>query len=235
MRVMKARDQDPQSTLDSFGEIVARDPFFLIGKESPNFQFVELTALRFASVAEVPTPWMCLQHDLRLAGVDPERVERIADRTMEQNYAALRADEIDVMQGFEPYVSMAERDGAGVPLYAASTRGPTVYTAFIATGESIARNRDAYAAMLRAVAAMLDWIATHPAEELADAVAPYFPLVPIEILRASLARYREARLWARTPAMSHAGFERLAQSLRSGGFISRMPRYDACVERSLEA
>ena len=22
-------------------------------------------------VAEVPTPWMCLQHDLRLAGVDP--------------------------------------------------------------------------------------------------------------------------------------------------------------------
>jgi NitT/TauT family transport system substrate-binding protein len=37
------------------------------------------------------------------------------------------------MQAFEPLVSMAEMDHADKLLYAASSRGPTVYTAFIAT------------------------------------------------------------------------------------------------------
>src|SRR5262249_31979856 len=32
MRVMKARDQDPESPLVCFGEVVARDPFFLVGR-----------------------------------------------------------------------------------------------------------------------------------------------------------------------------------------------------------
>src|SRR5687768_5072886 len=50
MRVMMAHDRDPKSPLVSFGEVVARDPFFLIGKRKP-FKLTDLTQLRFASVA----------------------------------------------------------------------------------------------------------------------------------------------------------------------------------------
>src|SRR5690349_22411792 len=32
MRVMKAHDQDPGSPLVCFGEVVARDPFYLVGR-----------------------------------------------------------------------------------------------------------------------------------------------------------------------------------------------------------
>jgi len=33
--------------------------------------------------------------------------------------------------------------------------------------------------------------------------------------------------------MSREGFARLAESLVSGGFLRRMPSYEACVERDL--
>jgi NitT/TauT family transport system substrate-binding protein len=75
MRVMKARDSDPNSTLVCFCEVAARDPFFLVGRGDPStFRLTDLTRLRFATVSEVPTPWPCLQQDLRDAGVDLDRL-----------------------------------------------------------------------------------------------------------------------------------------------------------------
>ena len=123
----------------------------------------------------MPTPWLCLQHDLREQGVDPAQIDRVADRTMADNLEALRRGELDVAQMFEPYVSMAVRTGAGEVLYAASSRGPTVYTTFLASRDSIRRNRAAFDAMVRATRRTLAWVAEHSAEELADAVAPYYP------------------------------------------------------------
>ena len=78
LRVLKARDQDPNSPLVSFCEVVARDPFFLVGRSNRPFRLTDLPRLRFATVSEVPTPWLCLQHELRLNGIDPDRLDRVA-------------------------------------------------------------------------------------------------------------------------------------------------------------
>ena len=107
----------------------------------------------------------------------------MADRTMADNLEALRRGELDVVQMFEPYVSMALQAGAGEVLYAASARGPTVYTTFLASRDSIRRNRAAFDAMVRATRRTLAWVAEHGGEELADAVAPYYPDVPRETSR----------------------------------------------------
>jgi NitT/TauT family transport system substrate-binding protein len=234
MRVMKAHDQDKDSPLVSFCEVVSHDPFFLIGKRGTGaFRLADLARMRFASVAEVPTPWMCLQQDLRDLGLDPDKVPRFSDRAMARNYHALAAGDIDVMQAFEPFVSMAEQDGVGDILYAAGTRGPTAYTAFIVTRDACAKYRDEFAAMTRATAKMLAWLYANPADQLAKAVTTFFPDVPLDILSHSLGRYRDAGLWSRETRMIPQGFERLARSLHSGEFISRMPGYDECVELTL--
>jgi NitT/TauT family transport system substrate-binding protein len=231
MRVMKAHDQDARSPLVNFCEVVDHDPFFLIGERgAAPFGLAGLADKRFASVAEVPTPWLCLQQDLRDHGVDPGKVARIADQTMARNYDALKSGDLDVMQAFEPFVSVAERDGAGQILYAASERGPTAYTAFIATRNACAEHRGEFAAMAHATARMLGWLHDNPVEQLAVAVSPFFPDVPNDMLVSSLRRYRDAGLWSRETRMNPEGFARLAQSLHSGGFIGRMPGYDECVE-----
>ena len=152
---------------------------------------------------------------------------------MADNVAALRSGKLDVVQMFEPYVSMALAEGAGDILYAASTRGPTVYTTFIATRSGIERHRAAFFGMIRATQHMQNWLAEHSAEELAEATAPFFPDVAHDLLVSSLRRYRDAGIWARTTEVSRPGFTRLAESLLSGGYISRMPSYEECVDLSL--
>src|SRR5215470_15392789 len=118
MRAMKAHDNDPNSPLVCFCEVVARDPFYLVGRpQRSKFQLSDLPSLRFAAVSEVPTPWMCLQHDLRLHGIDPARVVRAHDQPMSDNFEALRTGQLDVIQVFEPYVSMAIRERIGEALF----------------------------------------------------------------------------------------------------------------------
>jgi NitT/TauT family transport system substrate-binding protein len=233
MRVIKARDQSADSPLVCFCEVVARDPFFLVGRGDPSaFRLTDLPELRFAAVSEVPTPWLCLQQDLRDAGVDRDRLERLTNRTMADNLEALRKGDLDVAQLFEPYVSMALVSGTGRILYAASTRGPTVYTTFLATRDSIARNRTAFAAMVRAVRRMQAWLQEHSVDELAATVEPFYPGLAGDLLRSSLRRYHQAGVWATRPEVSREGFARLAASLFSGGFVSRVYSYDDCVDQS---
>ncbi|HLK83494.1 MAG TPA: ABC transporter substrate-binding protein [Xanthobacteraceae bacterium] len=234
MRVMKARDIEKSAPLVCFCEVVARDPFFLVGRGDPGkFRLADLARLKLATVSEVPTPWLCLQQDLRQEGIDPDWIERVANRTMAENLVALGHGDIDVAQMFEPYVSMALKSGSDNILYAASARGPTVYTTFLATREGIEHNRAAFAGMVRAVRRMHAWLGEHGGEELAAIVAPFYPDVASDVLRNSLRRYHEAGVWARSPEVSREGFARLAASLLSGGFVSRIHAYEDCVDQSL--
>ena len=229
MRVMKSRDEPNGPDLVCFCEVVRRDPFYLVGRpDRANFALSDLATLRLASVSEVPTPWLCLQHDLRDIGIDPARINRIADQSMAVNLAALERGEIDVAQMFEPFAAQAVRGGLKI-LHAASARGDTSYTTFLATRASASKNRTAFAAMTRAVGHTQAWLGQHKMSELAAAVAPYFEHVPQDVLADAFTRYKAANLWAATTPVSRAGFERLAQSLMSGGFISHMPAYADCV------
>src|SRR5208283_4368753 len=62
MRVMESYKLVPGCDLVSFAEVVTRDPFLLVGRAPrPDFRLADLLGLRVATVAEVPTPWLCLQ------------------------------------------------------------------------------------------------------------------------------------------------------------------------------
>jgi NitT/TauT family transport system substrate-binding protein len=230
MRVMRAREEPHGFPLVCFCEVVRKDPFYLVGKRTTTeFELKDLTELRFASVSEVPTPWLCLQHDLRQEGIDLSRLDRIADRTMRQNLQALDRGEIDVAQMFEPYASIALRRGIGEILHAASGRGLTSYTTLLATRASVDRLRHEFAAMSRAIGRTQSWLVDHSAADLAAVVANYFIDVAREDLVSAFNRYMDAGLWSVDTAVTKQGFERLAASLRTGGFISRPPSYEDCV------
>jgi NitT/TauT family transport system substrate-binding protein len=230
MRVMKSRNEPGSLQLVAFCEVVRRDPFYLVARPGlGDFTLRDLPKLRFASVSEVPTPWLCLQHDLRELGLDPDRLDRVADRTMGENLAALAAGTLDVAQMFEPFAARAEREGVGRVVHAASARGETSYTTFLATRDGLRRHAEAFRAMVRAIARTQSWLVRAGAEPLAAAVAPYYPDVAPVDLTMALRRYHAAGLWATDTTVSPAGFDRLAQSLRSGGFIARIPDYADCV------
>lgn len=226
MRVLKDHDS-PGATLVCFGEVVGRDPFYLIGRKTiPGLK--DLAAMRLGVVSEVPTPWYCLRADLEDAGVDTTALRTMKNLTMPQQLEALASGKLDAAQLYEPYASRALADGNAI-LYAASSRGPTCYTTFITSRDSASKHREAFAALTRATQTMLDWVAKEGPAELARVTASFFPDVPQELLRAAFERYHRAGLWSRTTAVSKAGFDRLAYSMHDGGFIKHRATYAQCV------
>lgn len=231
MRLLRTHDQDPASEIVAFCEAIGRDPFFLIGRvANPTYRPRDLLGQRVAVVSEVPTPWICLQHDLRLAGVDPSQVQIEPMRTMAQNAARLRAGDVDVIQVFQPYARQLLDDNAGHCWYAAASRGLATYTTLNTTRAFIERHPDIVLRMTRAMARTLRWIATHDGAALARTVAHWFPDLPEATLAACCSEYKTLRLWNETPVMQRTGFDWLRDAMHASGDIKRRVPFDECVD-----
>jgi NitT/TauT family transport system substrate-binding protein len=233
IRIMKAHEQDAGSPLTAFAEVVCRDPFSLVGATpNPGFTLADLLGKRFASVSEVPTPWLCLGGDLHDAGIDPARLERVIGRTMQENVAGLASGGIDVAQLFEPFVEQAIGAGGQV-WYRASDRGRTSYTVFTTLRERLERDPEPFQRMVRAMLRTQRWLAGQSAAGLAAAVAGFFPDLDPGVLERSLERYKGQGVWAEDPRLSQEGFERLQRALLGCGFISRAVPFAECVDLRL--
>ncbi|TDG31234.1 ABC transporter substrate-binding protein [Paracraurococcus ruber] len=235
MRILLAHEADPASPLRNFGAVVMRDPFFLVGRGArPGFRLSELAGLRLGTVAEVPTPWWTLQHDIRLAGLDPATVSRVTDRSMAENAAAVLGGRLDVAQLFEPFVTQLEDQGGAI-WHAAAGRGPTGYTTFTTTTERLQARRAEFKAMLRGLARTLAWVAESPAEALADCIAGHFPDLPPPVLVRCLARYKAVGLWTADPFYPEDAFTRLETAMFTAGAITRKPGFAATADNAIVA
>jgi len=234
LRVMTLYDTEPGADLVCFCDVVARDPFFVIGAQPrPDFKLADLAGLRFATVSEVPTPWVCLQDDLRRAGLDPTRLRRITDKTMEENEATLRAGTVDAIQVFQPYAERLIAAGAGHVWYAAASRGRTAYTTLVTRRAVLAKRADELLKMTRALHHTLGWFSRTPAVEITKVLKDYFPDVPPEIFAACIDRYRALELWASDPVVRREGYDRLHAAMRSAGVLSKDIPFEVCVDTKL--
>ena len=233
IRIMKAHEKDAASPITAFAEVVCRDPFSLVGATpNPGFTLADLLGKRFASTSEVPTPWLCLEGDLRDAGIDPARLERIIGRTMQENVAGLATGDVDVAQLFEPFVELAIRGGAHVWL-PASARGRTSYTVFAATRQRLAADPEPFRKMVRAIHKTQRWVQAQPPAVIAGTIAAYFPMLDRSVLEGALARYKAQSVWGADPVLPKEGFDRLRRALIATGFLSRTVSFADCVDNRL--
>lgn len=234
MRVMKDHDTTPSNgqSLLCFGEVVARDPFFLIGKKTlGSFELAQLRQLRLALVSEVPTPWLCLQADLRDLGLNVPEIESSLKRglSMPEQIQALKAGTLDVVQLFEPFASDLLSDPAYQLLYAAHTRGPTVYTTLICSRDGWDKHHVAFTALNEVLRSLQKWMHAQTPAIIATHVQSFFPELSAQHLEHAIARYLQNGIWAQSPEMSQTGFDRLSYSLHSGSFIRTQIDFASCV------
>jgi NitT/TauT family transport system substrate-binding protein len=234
MRVMQTYDRRADCDLVCFGEAVTRDPFFLIGREPRlDFALADLYGKRIATVSEVPTPWLCLQEDLRRAGLDRDALPRVVDRTMADNAAALRHGEFDVVQLFQPFVEELITVGDGHVWYAAATRGPTSYTSFYARRTTLTMHRDELKKVVRGLYRTQKWLHASLPGAIAEVVQSFFPAVPASLLQAAIARYLELGIWGGSPILPRAGYERLRAGLISARFVKQAAPFEQAVDNAL--
>ena len=109
---MLANNQQPDSDLVIFCEVIRRDPFFLVGRAPrPDWRLADLLHVQVATVSEVPTPVMSSTTCVWQGSI--RQVRRIPDRSMPENLAALRAGDIEDDAGLPAFVEQAVEDGVG--------------------------------------------------------------------------------------------------------------------------
>lgn len=236
MRVMMYHDADPASPMMCMGQVVARDPFLLIGRmPGASFRWRDLVGPRIAVATDVPTSWMTFQDDLQRAGIDPAVLNRAPDRPMAQQVAAFSRGELDVVQVLEPYGDQLVQAGLGHLWHRFSQRGDIGYTTFITTRTFATTQRDACRRLMRGLAAGQSALHTWSAEAVAESIASYFQDQTVGTLTRIIEGYRGAGLWARSPALPLAPFVRLKAALVSGGHIHRDIPYERVVDAELSA
>jgi NitT/TauT family transport system substrate-binding protein len=234
MRVMMHHDADPKSPLVCFGQVVARDPFILVGRtRKRRFQFADLIGQRLAVAIEAPTPWMTFQDDLARAGIDPGTLRRMKDRPMAKNVAAFKKGQIDVIQVFEPYADALVRSGVGHIWHRFATRGDIAYTSFYTTRTFARSNRKTCEALVRGIARAQVALHSETPATIARAIAGFFPGLAPDHLARMIKGYRGSQLWARTPELPAETFIRLKAALVSGGLIDSDPPYERIINAGL--
>ena len=239
MRVMMHHDaahaRCESSPLVCFAQVVARDPFMLVGRiPKPRFRFGDLIGLRIGVAVDVPTPWMMLYDDLDRAGIDPAALTRAPDASMPENAAALKRGEIDVVQVFEPHAERLVSGGHGHVWHRFSARGDIAFTTFYTTRRFAEERRSTCQALTRAIAAALERLyAMEPAKTAALVGPTFFPDLPQESFARIIGQYRKARLWPRTPSLPAAAYARLKAALLAGGLITYDVPYEHAVDGAL--
>ena len=150
---------------------------------------------------------------LRRAGIDPAGIMRVTDRTMAENMAALKAGTVDVIQVFEPFPSLLLAEGAAHIWYEAARRGPTSYTSFYARRGTLA---------IAARRAAAHGAGDRPHREVGREGRRrrdrrrdrgLLRRCAAAILAAACTRYKTLGIWATTPVLPRAGYDRLRDGL----------------------
>lgn len=231
MRLMLALDKDPHAGTVAFCEVVARDPFFLIGRTAnPGFRMGDLVGKTVATVSEVPTPWICLQRDLQLAGIDPAAITRAPARTMGENAAALRTGDVDVMQVYHPLAHTLQEDGSGHLWFRGADRGLACYTTLNTTRDFIRKSPQTLLSVTRAIFRTQKWIAAHSGADLASVVAKYLPDIPHAVLAACCDEYKVSGVWSRGPIIQREGLEWKRDAMLACGATRTKLEYEAYVD-----
>ena len=234
MRVMMHHDADPRCPLVCFAQVVAKDPFVLVGRSRKRrFQWADLQGLRVAPAGDVPTPWMTFQDDLQRAGLDPARIAAHRVRPMARNLNAYLRGHVDVVQLFEPYADQLVQQGQGHVWHRFTQRGDIAYTTFYATRTMTQRRRDDCLRLVAGMARAQKALAASSAADVAKAVAPFLPTLALEALTRIVHSYRLHGLWATQPDFPASAFLRLKAALVSGGLIQRDPSYVQVVDEAL--
>lgn len=236
MRVLQHHQADAACELTCFAQVVARDPFILVGhRPNPTFRFQDLPRYRVAVACEVPTPWLTLQDDLARAGVSPSNVRTLPDRPTAETVEAFHRDEVDVIQVLEPWADRLVQSGAGHVWHRFSLRGDIAYSTFYAQRSYIVANRDACRRLVSGLTAAQVAFHAAPPAAITESIAAWLPDLGAAAIARIITGYRDAHLWAQMPELPLESFLRLKAALVSGGLLGHDVAYQHVVDASLSS
>ncbi len=218
-----------------FAQVTQRDGSFLVGRTKDDaFTWDKLKGKNVLPGRKGGVPYMALEHVLRKNGVDP-----VKDVTLDNSVqfsmmtAAFTGGTGDYVTAFEPVASMLEKEGKGyIVASVGEAAGDIPYTAYFTKKSYIEKNSDLIQRFTNAVYKGQQWVATHTAAEIAEAVQDSFADTDLELLTAAVESYRRIDAWNTDPVMSEESFNRLQSVMTEAGELKQIADYGQVVNNA---
>ncbi len=216
------------SDIVHFAQINQRDGFFIAGRRAdPDFAWGKLAGARVLA-DHGGQPLAMLKYALHKQGVDYASLEAIDAGAPDAMVAAFRNGEADYVHLQGPAPQQLEDDGQGHVLASVGEAiGPVAFSSLSATRRFL--ETDLARAFVRAFQRSRSWVATGPADAIAEAEARFFPDTDEPVLARTIAAYQRLGCWQGALEIPRDAYEAALDVFLHSGLITRRHPYDAVV------
>lgn len=218
-----------------FAQINRRDGFFIVARPGRgSFGWKDLEGAELLPASFAAQPWLSLQYCLRKKGVDPNAIRLTRHASLDEAEQAFRQGQGDFVHLPQPYAERLIVQGVGQLAAAIGPQiGPVGFSSLTAARDRVLRRDPVLVSFTRAFAKAQQWVQTAPANELAEAVQPFFPDTDKAVLTRAVTRYRDQETWALQPLLSERDFDVIQDIFYTGGAIKERHPYAEIVDTGI--
>ena len=217
-------------------QLTQADGSFLLGKEpEDDFQWENLAGKSIIGGRTGGMPEMMLEYVLKQHGLTPNVDLTVrTDVDFDLMGGAFLAGEDDYVTLFEPSASMMEKENQGyIVASLGEAAGKVPYTCFMMLKSELQANPELAEAFVRAVYRGQQYVNTHSAEEIANAIAGCFPDNDVELLTAVAENYLEIGVWKDNPILEEEDYAHLLDIIMEAGVIDHAPELEEITNRRI--
>lgn len=212
--------QEARDYAVNFAQLTQTDGTFLVAKEAhDDFSWNDVEGKSFLGQRKGGMPQMVGEYVLKKHDIDPH-----GDLDLEQGVdfanipGAFVSGDYEYVQLFEPTASTMEKEGAGHVIASfGEESGLVPYTVFMAKQSFLEDNPETALKFTKAIYEAQKWLQESTNEEAAEALAPFFDDTELDMLAASVERYKNQDSYAKTPIFSEDGWDNLKAIMDEAG------------------
>lgn len=212
--------QDATDPVINFAQLTQTDGTFLVAKtEQPDFTWDDIKGSNFLGQRVGGMPQMVGEFVLKKNGIDPHQdLELIQNIDFANIPGAFVSGDHEYVQLFEPTASIMEKEGQGFIVASfGEESGEIPYTVFMAKESFINDNKAEVKSFTKAIYQAQQWVEATDSTEIAKVIQIYFEDSDLDILAASIDRYKAQNAFATSPLLSEEAWENLQDIMEEAG------------------
>jgi len=217
----------------NFAQLTQTDGTFLVARKAVNgtFDWNALKGSTFLGQRKGGMPQMAGEFTLKKHSINPQQDLNLIQNIDFANIASAFASGTgEYVQLFEPQASMFEKEGKGSVIASFGVEsGKLPYTVFMTKKSYIDKNGDVVQKFANAVQQAQNWVQASSVDEIADAIASYFPDTDKEIIKSSVKRYKEQGSFATDGMIDEQEWNNLQDVMQSAGELKQRADYKTLV------
>jgi|TARA_B100000809_G_scaffold233322_1_gene249958 NitT/TauT family transport system substrate-binding protein len=235
MRCIIASDWGAETVPKHFAEINSRDGFFVISRSKQDpFQWESLKGAKLIPVDFSPMPWASLQTALRRHNIDPAEINLVTGLNITDAMTAFRAGEAEYIHVPQPWAEQLLEDGSGhVVIAVGPENGHVCFSSFAATNHYLETQSETVHRFTVGYANALEWLSTHNAAEVGQAVKEFFPGDSLELVVKSVTRLKAQENWPTDPTLTQPAYEGLHDILLGAGMAKLRQPFSKVVRTDI--